>query len=134
MSSEQNFDQNQYTDAAWSAIAALPGCADYHSATSVDAPQLLSILLNPTRYQAGEGALTARQVATKLLEDAGVDVERLTRDVEAYLDKQPKVSGDTSSQKSMGRTLGEVLGAARGVRDGLKVRLLPFLCISLVLL
>ena len=38
------------------------------------------------------------------------------------MEKQPKVSGDTSSQKSMGRTLGEVLEAGRGVRDGLKVR------------
>lgn len=83
---------------------------------------LLSILLNPTKYQAPEVAQTAKAVTIKLLEDANVDVERLRGDVEEYLEKQPKVSGDTSSQKSMGRVLGEVLEAGRGVRDGLKVR------------
>jgi len=118
--SELDFDQTQYTDAAWSAIAALPFCADSYSATSVDAPQLLSILLNPTKYQAAEAASTAKQVVVKLLESAGVDVEVLRKGVEEYLEKQPSVSGDTSSQKSLGRTLGEVLEAGRGVRDGLK--------------
>ena len=132
MSSSEDFDQARYTDAAWSAIAALPACADYHSATSVDAPMLLSVLLNPTRYQAGENALTARQVVVKLLEDAArqkngggeggeFDVDRLRNDVEKYLERQPKVGGDVSAQKSLGRTLGEVLQAGRDVRDGLQV-------------
>ena len=119
--SSQDFDQQQYTDAAWSAIATLPQCATSYSATSVDAPMLLSILLNPTRYQAPEVAQTAKAVTVKLLEDANVNVDKLRDDVEEYLEKQPKVSGDTSSQKSMGRVLGEVLEAGRGVRDGLKV-------------
>ena len=124
MSSSQDFDQQQYTDASWSAISTLPQCADYYSATSVDAPMLLAILLNPTKYQASENASTAKQVVTKLLNDANVDVDKLKDDVEEYLLKQPTVSGDTSTQKSMGRTLGEVLEAGRGVRDGLKVSLL----------
>ena len=122
MSSSQDFDQQQYTDASWSAISTLPQCADYYSATSVDAPMLLAILLNPTKYQASENASTAKQVVTKLLNDANVNVDKLKDDVEEYLSKQPTVSGDTSTQKSMGRTLGEVLEAGRGVRDGLKVR------------
>jgi len=121
MSSSQDFDQQQYTDASWSAISTLPQCADYYSATSVDAPMLLAILLNPTKYQASENASTAKQVVTKLLNDANVNVDKLRDDVEEYLRKQPTVSGDTSTQKSMGRTLGEVLEAGRGVRDGLKV-------------
>ena len=128
MSSSEDFDQARYTDAAWSAIAALPACADYHSATSVDAPMLLSVLLNPTRYQAGENALTARQVVVKLLGDAArvgkggeFDVDGLRNDVERYLERQPKVGGDVSKQKSLGRTLGEVLQAGRDVRDGLQV-------------
>ena len=83
---------------------------------------LLSILLNPTKYQAPEVAQTAKAVTIKLLEDANVNVDKLRDDVEEYLEKQPKVSGDTSTQKSMGRVLGEVLEAGRGVRDGLKVR------------
>ena len=57
----------------------------------------------------------------KLLEDGGVNVEQLKNEVEAFLDKQPKVSGDTSSQKSLGKTLADVFEAGRGVRDGLKV-------------
>jgi len=122
MSSSQDFDQQQYTDASWSAISTLPQCADYYSATSVDAPMLLAILLNPTKYQASENASTAKQVVTKLLNDANVNIDKLKDDVEEYLQKQPTVSGDTSTQKSMGRTLGEVLEAGRGVRDGLKVR------------
>ncbi len=95
--------------------------------TSVDAPMLLSILLNPTKYQANENALTARQVVVKLLEDAAsgngrvFDVDRLRNDVESHLENRPKVSGDVSAQKSLGRTLGEVLRAGRDVRDGLNV-------------
>ena len=88
---------------------------------------LLSILLNPTKYQVPniDNALTAKTVVTKLLTDAGVtNIDIIKRDVERYLEKQPKVSGDTSQQKSLGRVLGEVLEAARGVKDGLKVSLL----------
>ncbi len=123
-SPSQDFDQTQYTDAAWSAIVGLPNCADHYSATSVDAPMLLSVLLNPTKYQVPnvDNALTAKTVITKLLQDAGVtNIDSLRNEVERYLERQPKVSGDTSRQKSLGRTLGEVLEAARGVRDGLKV-------------
>jgi len=120
MASGLDFDQTQYTDASWSTIAALPFCADSYSATSIDAPMLLSILLNPTKYQAGEAAGTAKQVVVKLLEDAEVDVEVLRQGVEGFLERQPTVSGDTSSQKSLGRTLGDVLEAARGVKEGLK--------------
>jgi len=85
---------------------------------------LLSILLNPTKYNIPniDNALTAKTVVFKLLSDAGLEnVDGLKKEVERYLERQPKVSGDTSTQKSLGRTLGEVLEAARGVRDGLKV-------------
>ena len=122
-----DFDQTKYTDAAWSAIAALPAVADAYGATSVDAPMLLSVLLNPTKYRAGENALTARQVVVKLLQDSvdgnnnTFDIDDLRSDVEAYLDKRPKVSGTgLESQKRMGRTLAEVLKASRDVRDGLR--------------
>jgi len=121
-----DFDQTKYTDAAWSAIAALPAVADAYGATSVDAPMLLGVLLNPTKYKAGENALTARQVVVKLLQDSvdgdtTFDIDELRRDVEAYLDERPKVSGTgLDGQKRMGRTLAEVLKASRDVRDGLR--------------
>ncbi len=87
---------------------------------------LLSILLDPVKYQAGEGALTAKQVATKLLEDAGVDVAKLRGEVEVWLNKQPRVTitGDStmiSSQKQLGRVLGEVLKGGREIQKELKV-------------
>ncbi len=128
------FDQSLYTDAAWSAITALPPCASYYSATSVDAPMLLSILLNPTKYNIPniDNALTAKTVVAKLLSEAGLEnVDGLKKEVERYLERQPKVSGDTSTQKSLGRTLGEVLEAARGVRDGLKVGAMCCVCVLL---
>jgi hypothetical protein len=106
-----DFDQTKYTDAAWSAIAALPAVADAYGATSVDAPMLLSVQLNPTKYRAGDNALTARQVVVKLLQDCDTtfDIDDLRSDVEAYLDKRPKVSGTgLESQKRMGRTLADV--------------------------
>lgn len=104
-----------------------------YSATSVDAPMLLSILLNPTKYQAREDALTARQVVVKLLADAAsssggeeesLDVDGLRSEVESYLDRQPKVVSGTAaggdSQKRMGRTLSEVFQVGREVRDTLQ--------------
>jgi len=122
---ESDFDQTKYTEAAWAALSALPACAEAYSATSVEAPMLLSILLDPVKYQAGEGALTAKQVATKLLEDAGVDVAKLRGEVEVWLNKQPRVTitGDStmiSSQKQLGRVLGEVLKGGREIQKELK--------------
>jgi hypothetical protein len=57
MASSEDFDQTKYTEAAWATLAALPACADSYSSTSVEAPMLLGILLNPTKYQAGESAV-----------------------------------------------------------------------------
>ena len=67
--------------------------------------------------------MTAKQVAMQLLEDAGVNVQQLRNDVEAYLERQPKVTlGDgASQQKSMGRVLAEVLQAGREIKSELKV-------------
>jgi ATP-dependent Clp protease ATP-binding subunit ClpA len=67
--------------------------------------------------------MTAKQVAIQLLEDAGVNVEQLREEIEAYLERQPKVTlGDGSSQqKSMGRVLADVLQAAREIKSELKV-------------
>ena len=60
------FDSTRYTEAAFATLAALPFCAESYSATAVDAPMLLSILLNPTKYQASEAAVNAKAVAVKL--------------------------------------------------------------------
>ncbi|KAL7507802.1 hypothetical protein ACHAXN_008146 [Cyclotella atomus] len=120
MASAEDFDQTKYTEAAWATLAALPACADSYSSTSVEAPMLLGILLNPTKYQAGESAMTAKQVAIQLLEDAGVNVDQLREEVESYLERQPKVKGDENSQKMMGRVLSDVLQASRQLKAELK--------------
>ena len=66
--------------------------------------------------------MTAKQVAVQLLEDAGVNVDQLREEVEAYLERQPKVTmGDGAShQKSMGRVLSDVLQAGRDLKAELK--------------
>lgn len=118
------FDSTRYTEAAFATLAALPTCAESYSATAVDAPMLLSILLNPTKYQASEAALNAKAVAVKLLEDAGVDVETLKNGVEDYLQRQPKVTitgdADTSKQKSLGNALKDVMETATEIKNELK--------------
>lgn len=57
MASSEDFDQTKYTEAAWATLAALPACAQSYMSTVVEAPMLLAILLNPTKYQAGEYSL-----------------------------------------------------------------------------
>ena len=65
--------------------------------------------------------MTAKQVAIQLLEDAGVNANQLRDEVEAYLERQPKVWGDgATQQKSMGRVLSDVLQAGREVKNELK--------------
>jgi ATP-dependent Clp protease ATP-binding subunit ClpB len=68
----------------------------------------------------GESAMTAKQVAIQLLEDAGVNVDQLREEVESYLERQPKVKGDENSQKMMGRVLSDVLQASRQLKAELK--------------
>eukprot|EP00574_Skeletonema_japonicum_P012233 CAMPEP_0201715324 /NCGR_PEP_ID=MMETSP0593-20130828/1520_1 /ASSEMBLY_ACC=CAM_ASM_000672 /TAXON_ID=267983 /ORGANISM="Skeletonema japonicum, Strain CCMP2506" /LENGTH=997 /DNA_ID=CAMNT_0048204785 /DNA_START=60 /DNA_END=3053 /DNA_ORIENTATION=+ len=118
------FDSTRYTEAAFATLAALPFCAESYSATAVDAPMLLSILLNPTKYQASEAATNAKAVAVKLLEDAGVDVDKLKNGVEDYLERQPTVTvtGDASqnTQKSLGGALKEVMETATEIKSELK--------------
>ena len=69
--------------------------------------------------------MTAKQVAMQLLDDAGVNADQLREEVEAYLERQPKVTmGDgATQQKSMGRVLSDVLQAGREVKNELKVSL-----------
>ena len=85
---------------------------------------LLSILLNPTKYQAAESAVNAKAVAVKLLEDAGVNVDSLKRGVEDYLERQPTVTvtGDdtASQQKSLGGALKDVMETATEIKNELK--------------
>jgi ATP-dependent Clp protease ATP-binding subunit ClpB len=107
----EDFSEAKYTEAAWSSIAALTKAADYYSASSVEAPLLLDVMLNPAKHNAGEDSEAARKVVEKVLVKAGADVNNLRSELEKYLSKQPRV-GDNAS-KTMGRTLQKVLETSR---------------------
>lgn len=107
----EDFNESKYTEAAWSSIAALTKVADYYRASTVEAPLLLDVMLNPNKHSAGENAEAAKKVVEKALAKAGVDVKELRSELEKYFGKQARVTDN--SQKVMGRTLQKVLETAR---------------------
>jgi len=111
----EDFQESKYTESAWACIATLPKIADYYSSTSVEAPMLLDVILNPTKHSAGDSAESAKRIAEKVLVKADVDVTKLRQELEIYMSKQPKISssGNTESQKIMGRSLSKVIERAR---------------------
>jgi ATP-dependent Clp protease ATP-binding subunit ClpB len=111
----EDFKEDKYTEAAWASIAALTKVADFYSATTVEAPFLLDVMLNPNKHSAGEDAEAARKVCEKTLTKAGVDVNSLRSELEKYLSKQPRVSDNTS--KVMGRSLQKVLETSRNGKE-----------------
>ena len=116
----EDFNESKYTEAAWSSIAALTKVADYYRASTVEAPLLLDVMLNPSKHSAGENAQAAQKVVEKALAKAGVDVQELRMELEKYLGKQARVTDN--SQKVMGRTLQKVLDTARVGQSVLGVR------------
>jgi hypothetical protein len=118
----EDFNEGKYTEAAWSIIASLTKAADFYQTTSVEAPLLLDIMLNPTKHSAGENADAARTVTEKILSSAGVDIKTMRSELEKYMSKQARVSGDSSQQKVLGRSMQQVLDAARATKAILGVR------------
>jgi ATP-dependent Clp protease ATP-binding subunit ClpB len=92
-------------------MATLTKAADFYEATTIEAPIMLDVMLNPAKHNAGEEAESARSVAEKVFGNAGVDVKTLRIELEKYLAKQAKVSESTN--KSLGRILAKVLDNAR---------------------
>ena len=120
----EDFQESKYTESAWACIAALPKIADYYSTTSVEAPMLLDVMLNPTKHSAGDSAESAKRITEKVLLKADVDITKLRQELEVYMSKQPKLSsgGGTESQKMMGRSLSKVIERARENKSLLGVR------------
>lgn len=116
--SQDLYAESKYTEAAWSSVAGLTSAADYYQATTLEAPLLLDMLLNPSKHGTGgdDGASAAKKVAESTLTNAGVNVKEVRSGLEAFLSKQPRVTGATG-QKTMGRSLQKVLETAR---DGTK--------------
>jgi hypothetical protein len=115
-----DFDESKYTEAAWSAIATLTKAAEYYEASTVEAPIMLDIMLNPSKHNAGADAESAKRVVEKVLQKASVNLNSLRSELEKYLAKQPKVSG-TAQQKTLGRNLQKVLEYARDTKSVLGV-------------
>lgn len=109
---EDDFNQGAYTEAAWGLVSSLTNVAEYYSVSSVEAPMLLDVMLNPSKHKAGDSAGSAKTIAEKILNIAGVKVQSLRGELENYLAKQPRISGDASS-KMMGKSLQKILDKSR---------------------
>ena len=125
-----DFDEAKYTESAWACIASLTKVADYYSSNTVDAPMLLDVLLNPSKHNAGENAESAKRVVEKIFLKADVDMKGIRSELEQYMSKQPKITGSSDSQKTMGRPLVSVLDKAREAKTLLGVCLsISHICI-----
>jgi len=133
MSTDEDFAQGSYTEAAWGLVSTLPNAAEYYSASTVESPLLLDIMLNPTKHKAGDNAKSAQTIAEKILGVAGVDIRDLRRDLETFMGKQVKVTSSTDSKPMMGRSLQKVLERARSNKSILQDSFVSTECLLLAL-
>jgi len=114
--SADDFNEGKYTQSAWACVASLSNAADFYTATTIESPILLDIMLNPTKHNAGEDAEASKRVMEKCLQSADINVNQIRQDLEGFMSKQPKVTGNMNTQKVMGRNLMKVLETARNVK------------------
>jgi hypothetical protein len=119
-----DFNESKYTEAAWSAIATLTKAADYYEASTIEAPILVDILLNPQKHKAGDDAVAASRIVEKILQSSGANLSEIRSELEKFFAKQPKIGG--SAQKMLGRTLQKVLETARESKSLLGVSIYQF--------
>jgi ATP-dependent Clp protease ATP-binding subunit ClpB len=118
--SSDDFNEQKYTEAGWSVVAALTKAADFYQTSTVESPILLDLLLNPAKHKAGDDAVSAQKAVEKVLKGVGCDIIALRKELETFLAGQPKMQGDTGSvQKTMGYNLPKVLEAARSATSTL---------------
>ena len=108
-----DFNESTYTESAWSCIASLTKAADYYSTTTIDSQLLLDVMLNPSKHNAGDDALSAKKAAEKVFLKADVDVSTVKQELEMYMSKQAKIAGSMDGQKTLGRSMAKVLERAR---------------------
>jgi hypothetical protein len=121
-----DFQEQKYTESAWACMASLTKAAEYYGTSTVDSPLLLDMLLNPTKHNAGDDAESAKRAVEKVLIKAGVDVNKLRQELDMYMSKQPRMSGNEDQQKTMGRNLVRVLEFSRNAKTLLGVSTLFF--------
>jgi ATP-dependent Clp protease ATP-binding subunit ClpB len=108
-----DFQEQKYTESAWACMASLTKAAEYYGTSTVDSPLLLDMLLNPNKHNAGDDAESAKRAVEKVLIKAGVDINKLRQELDMYMGKQPRMSGNEDQQKTMGRNLVRVLEFSR---------------------
>ncbi|WP_341526195.1 ATP-dependent chaperone ClpB [Nostoc sp. UHCC 0302] len=99
----QPTNPNQFTDKAWEAIAHTPDLVKQYGQQQIESEHLLKALLE----QDG--------LSSSILTKAGVNLQKLRDRTEQFLQRQPKVSG-TSSSVYLGRSLDTLLDRADGYR------------------
>jgi len=109
-----DFKETSYTESAWACMSSLTTAANYYGATVIEPPLLLDTILNPGKHGSGEEAENAKKVAEKVLGKAGVDIKKMRSELEAWLGKQAKASGDIGT-RSLGQGMVQVLDKARAV-------------------
>jgi ATP-dependent Clp protease ATP-binding subunit ClpB len=99
----QPTNPNQFTEKAWEAIARTPDIAKQAQQQQIESEHLMRALLD------GEG------LASSVFNKAGVNVQRMRDATDAYISRQPKVSGGGSSVY-LGRSLDGLLDRAEALR------------------
>ncbi|KAG2428621.1 hypothetical protein HYH02_014322 [Chlamydomonas schloesseri] len=91
--------QNQFTDKAWQAVVAAPEIAKEYGQQVVETEHLLKAMLEQPNG-----------LARRIISKAGSDATRLLERVDAYIRRQPTVSGD--SGQVLGRNLEALVNRA----------------------
>lgn len=120
-----DFNEMKYTEAAWSLISSLSKVADFYQSSTIEAPILLDLMLNPSKHNAGDNAESAKKVVDKILTKAGVNVSELRSALETHLSTQARIADN--SNKVMGRSLQKVLETCRVSQSILGVSLFFYL-------
>ncbi|MBG1263839.1 ATP-dependent chaperone ClpB [Nostoc commune] len=99
----QPTNPDQFTEKAWEAIAHTPDIVKQYQQQQIESEHLMKALLEQD------------DLATGILTKAGVNLQKLRDRTEQFFQRQPKVSG-TSSSVYLGRSLDTLLDRADGYR------------------
>ncbi|MEA5516321.1 ATP-dependent chaperone ClpB [Nodularia sp. UHCC 0506] len=103
----QPTNPNQFTEKAWEAIAHTPDIAKQYQQQQIESEHLMKALLE----QDG--------LASSILTKAGVDLQKIRERTEQFIQRQPKVSGSSTSV-FLGRSLDTLLDRADVSRQDFK--------------
>lgn len=111
-----DFSEQKYTEGAWSVMSSLTKAADYYEASTIEAPLMLDLLLNPSKHGASQDAEAAKKVVVSVLQKANVDVKKLQSGLDQWLSQQPRLTTNSgATQKMMSQGLANVLESAKTV-------------------